>query len=818
MIARPIPHRSAFYEWLWGHNNRVEWNTAVDVPVLWLDTAYGGLHPYKMGGGNETKSLRLRAVNGKEFVLRSINKRRDDVVPPPVDGTFMEDIINDGVSMSYPYGAFGVAVMQEQAGIYHTLPRLVYLPSQKALDTFDTKFGNDLYLLEQKPEGNWREAGNLGNFSRFVSTEEVIAKLQESSNNKADQHAFIKARLFDMLIGDWDRHEGNWAWGVRDSANSTWYIPVPQDRDQAFFTHDGVLINKVIKAWGLDFMQNFDGEVEHIDKLNASEKNIDRFFTNGLTLNDWLQAATTLQQSLTDTVIEQSISRLPPEVFAVSGNRLITTLKKRREQIIRYATTYYLFLARETEITGTAERDLFEVNGTASGEVVVSVSALNSNGEKNPMPYYTRKFVPTETKELRLFGMDAADVFVVNNPSTAITVRVIGGEGNDSLQHRGRLIYAYDDARDQLRGASVKRHWGNDTSVNEWNYRWFRYNQKGFRPELFYSNADRFYVGLAYRFKTFKWRKEPFAAKQTIALHYSISQNAFSANWSAIYPGLVGNWDLLLKAEFDAIRWTNFYGTGNETQNITNDLNYYRLRTQEWMGQAGLQRQFGQSTVAVSGYYQYVKGLYDNGRYPSKIFPENAQVYGANPYAGLRLTYSWAHVNDSVVPVKGFTFLANATYAHNFTQHEFFQYYDARFQWYVPVSDRVSLAFRGGGATILNDEVLNSGQFYEHAVLGGPRNLRGYRRERLWGKTAVYSGNELRYITSLRTHLLNARVGVFGFFDAGRVWMPGEHSNTIHTSYGPGLLLAPFDKVSVSVTYGITEETRLFQVRINTLF
>ena len=62
----PAYKRPHFYQWLWGRNHRIEWTTPVRVPVLKLDTAFGGLIPYKIGGGNESKSLRLRTKEGKE--------------------------------------------------------------------------------------------------------------------------------------------------------------------------------------------------------------------------------------------------------------------------------------------------------------------------------------------------------------------------------------------------------------------------------------------------------------------------------------------------------------------------------------------------------------------------------------------------------------------------------------------------------------------------------------------------------------------------------------------------------------------------------
>ena len=280
-------------------------------------------------------------------------------------------------------------------------------------------------------------------------------------------------------------------------------------------------------------------------------------------------------------------------------------------------------------------------------------------------------------------------------------------------------------------------------------------------------------------------------------------------------PNAIGKWNLVMRAEYDMVRWTNFYGTGNETKSVTTDINYYRLRSEEWLASAGLNRVFGKSMVQATAYYQRVKTRNDSDRYFAKVFSQDQEVFETHPYAGLQLTYSYVRLKDSVVPVSGFTFLANAIYSKNFRQNEFFQRYNAHAQAYIPLLEKLSLSIRLGGETIVNDNVLNSGQAYEHAIVGGPRTIRGYRRERFWGKTAVYNSNELRFITNFRSYLMTGKIGVFGFFDHGRVWMPGEKSNTWHIAYGPGIIISPFNKYNISVTYGISEEIKLVQLRLN---
>lgn len=821
VVAGAEYKRSKFYERLWGYNRRREWTTPVRVPVLWLDTAYSGLTPYKKGGGNETKTLHLRTQNDKKYSIRSINKSREEVVPNEYKNTFIEDIIDDGVSMSHPYGAFALPVMLQNAGIYHTNPKLFYVPGQPSLDTFNKKYGNNLYLFEQRLEDDWSDADNLGNFKKFYDTKDVIDTLQDDNSNKADQNAFIKARLFDMFIADWDRHENNWQWGIKDTLDKALYQPLPKDRDQAFYTHNGVLINLMISAAGLSYMQNFDYDMKSAKAINWEERNMDRFFTNELTLNDWINAGKSLQQSLTDSVIARSIMGLPPEIYAVCGKEIIEKLKSRRQHLITWATEYYLFLAKETEIAGSKKRDYFDVRQGNDGETSVNIFRINKEGTKDSVPLYSRTFKSGETKEIRLFGIAGEDIYHVKGNSNAIKLRIIGGEDKDSVVQTGsNKIHIYDDEKNVFITKKARLHLSSDSAIHAYDYANHEYNTKGFKPSIFYSNEDRLYVGLGYGFINYKWRRQPYATKQLIDLHYSLFQKAISATYKAIYPSVIHHWDISLFANYDAIRWTNFYGLGNETPFTIKNLYYNRMRSEEWYASAGINRKFGRNNFSASVFFQSVRIINDTERYVAKVFEDhNTNTFEKNNYAGTQLTYSFLHLNDSIVPTKGVTFLANATYAYNTTQKEFFQNYTARFQAYIPLANKFSLALRAGAASIVgNSNVINSAQFYEHAVIGGPISLRGFRRERFWGKTSFYDNNEFRFITNLKTRVLNAKAGLLIFFDNGRVWMPPENSNMLHTAYGAGILLAPFNKFSGVITYGISKEARMIQVRINQLF
>ncbi|MFI5130897.1 MAG: hypothetical protein ACHQFX_12925 [Chitinophagales bacterium] len=823
IAAGPEYKKSNSYQKLWGRNRRVEWTIPVSVPFLWLNSLPGEIRISESEGGNETKVLRVRVNDGKEreYTLRSINKSRDDVVPKEFKKTFVEDHTQDGVSMSHPYGAYALPVMEQHAGIYHTNPKLVYLPKQAALDSLNEKFGNDLYMFEQRLSGDWSEADNLGNFKDFIGTDELVDSLKSNNNIKADQHAFVTARLFDMMLADWDRHEDQWKWGAVKTGDKSVYKPIPRDRDQVLFTHDGLLIDFMLSAIGNGWMQNFDYDSKNISALNYEERNIDPFFTNEMTLEDWLNAARSLQQSLTDNVIEQSIGQMPPGIVAASGEEDIAKLKSRRDRLVKYATEYYLFLAKEVEITGSKKREYFEIETTGDGDISVKIFTVGSDGKKNDHAFYSRMFKPAETRTIRIYGIAGEDKYTMDGNTSTIRVSIIGGPDKDEvIQHSNNRICIYDDHNNVFQTSRAKLHLSSDSSIHRYDYYGHEWNKKGFVPAAAYNDEDRFYVGLGYGFTKYKWRRSPFATKQLIGLNYSISQNALSATYAALFPNVIGKWNISLLGNYDAIRWANFFGVGNETVLNDHERNYFRIRSVEWLGSAGINRQFGKSSIYVSGFFQSVKIKADQGRYITEVFSHvDEDVFKANNYVGGKITYTFIDVNDAIVPTKGIAFSGNAFYFKNTIQKEFFQKYFGVGKVFVPVGNKFSLAIKAGAATVVcKPEVLNSARFYEHAVIGGFDNLRGFRLNRFWGQSSFYNNNELRFITNLRTHLLNAKMGLLVFFDDGRVWIPGETSNTIHTAYGAGVLFAPFNKMSVTFTYGISKESRIIQGTLNALF
>lgn len=807
---------SPFFQWLWGKNYRKDWITPVKVPVLILDTAKGGIIPQKAAGGNQTKSLQLKTKADKEYTLRSVNKTLGKVLPKDFLNTFIEATVNDKVSMSHPYAAGSVPLMAQSAHIPHSNPVYVYLPAQTALDTFNKKFGNDLYLFEQRLDGDWKDANNLGNFEKFIDTEDLLKKILDDNDIEVDQRAFVKVRLFDMFINDWDRHEKQWGWGLTETKDKKIYTAVPKDRDQAYFKYDGVILKLLIGASGLKYFQSFSNKLPDVKNFNYEERNLDRFFTNRMTLYDWQSIAHELQQSLPDDVIEQAVKQMPPEIYAISGSEIISKLKSRRSYIEEEATTYYFYLAKQVDVAGSKKNEKVVID-RGDSSVTVSLNKMNKDGQIKGEPFYSRTFKSGETDEVRIYGIAGNDSYTINgNVNNGIKIRIIGGVDKDTITNLSKSsagkVQVYDNTDNVFKTASnTRRHLSADTTINSYKYGSYLYDKRGIKPIIFYDDDDRLYAGLGYGIIHNSWRKLPFAYKQNFEVRYSISQKAFRFLYNGTFTKVVGKWDLALKADYDIIKWKNFYGLGNETKFTTKDLDFNRMRTEEFFGSAGLNRKWNRNNLLISGFFQTIKLINDSSRFIAKSFRNTFPVtYTMNDFAGVQASYATHHVNDSVLPTKGYAFFANAAYTHNLNDDaKSFARFAGDLHLFVPLISKFSLAIRVGSKTLTGDP-----EFYQYNFIGGGQTLRGYRRERFWGKTTFYNSNELRYISKVKSYLFNGKAGLVAFFDNGKVWMPSQKSSTLHTGYGGGVVLSPYNKIAADITYSISEEIRLVQIRI----
>ena len=505
---------------------------------------------------------------------------------------------------------------------------------------------------------------------------------------------------------------------------------------------------------------------------------------------------------------------MPPEIFSIRGNTIIEKLKQRRDHLNVTAKEYYLFLSKEVEIVGTEANDYFQVARNDNNTTTINLYKINKQREKKDTAYYSRVFNNDETKEIRLFGLAGNDIYNVEGNGKGKRIRIIGGTDKDSvlINNKGSRLKIYDDAVDIVTsGPKPRVHIIKDSMEHSYDFDTFRPDKRGFAPVAFYNENDRYYVGITYSHLHHKWHKLPFAYDQQIAIHYSISQKAFSASYTGIFPKLIGKMDLGIEGGYDPVRWVNFFGLGNETRYVNKIKDYFQLRTKVAEAALSIGDLTHKNGLRLTGFAESVIVISDTGRFVAKTisaYPSN--LYDTKYYAGAQLSYGVAAVNDRVVPTRGVAFTGYGRYSQALDAGmNSYQKFGGTLDFFLPLTHTISLAIRNGGGTVLGDP-----EFYQYMFVGSAEDLRGYIRERFWGRSAFYNSNELRFITNFRSHLMNGKIGLLVYEDQGRVWMNNDNSKTWHTSYGGGLILVPFNKIMADITYGKGDDGNVLQFRL----
>lgn len=800
------------FQALWGKHYRKEWATPVTVPVIDLDTVAGGLTPVRLGGGRQTKTLHLVDNKGKSYVLRSVAKDFSSELADIYRGTFIESIALDQTSIAHPYAALTVPQMIKAAGIYHTLPQIVFVPQQNRLGVYNVNFANTLSLFEERPSGNVEDVPNFGYSKNVVGTEDLFENLYRDHLHKVDQPAFVRARLFDMFVGDWGRHEDQWRWASFQEGEKTIYKPIPRDRDQLYTKFDGSMLAISLKVAGLGHLESFDHKISNVPEYNFPARYLDLKLTNEVTRQQWIDIAEDLQRSLTDTIIEQAVRQLPPEVFPISGNEIIEKLKSRRAHLIEFAEKYYDFLASKVDITGTAEKDRFEVEHLGEGETSVKIFG-SREGVAESEPYYHRIFLPKETEEIRVYGLDEADVYRLKGKNNKIRVRLIPGTGTDSVSEesvnkRKTNTHIYDTEGSGFQ-ISSKVHLSHDSLVNNYHYGNLELDKNGFTMKP----GNR--LGIGYRIRKEQWGKRPFGVEHTLIGYYTITRNGLALEYRTRLPELIGKWDFEVgaRAEFPFV--VHFFGVGNNTVRTHDTNRFYRMSIHELNAGFAINRLIDSAHfLQLNPFYQTIKIKNEEDRYIGKESGIPVEQLERKYFAGVEAAYHFRRANNLKAPTRGFHFFAGAVYTQNTkVSGRSFTRYASSLAVYIPVAPNVSFAVRAGGATITGKP-----EFYQLNRLGGNENLRGHLRERFYGKTTFFNNNELRWLINVRSYFMNGTIGFLGFVDNGRVWHPGEKSDKWHTGYGPGIVIAPFNKIWLNATYGISSDDTVFHLQVGFFF
>ena len=315
-----------------GSNYRKEWATVVRVPVF--DIRKTNFRIAELGGGQQTTSLELIDEKNREWVLRSVDK---NVKPASrfTNNKIVRYIVQDHVSGSYPYAGLSVPEISHAAGVPAGEQYLFFVPDDSVFGEYRSVVANKVFMLVNKQPAE----------EKGITTAEMLEKLQADKKCSVAAKEYLKARLIDWLVADWDRHDEQWRWVERKTVSGISFYVVPQDRDQAFYRSNGLLI-KIVGSFFLPHVDKFNNDAKSIKQLSKKSWALDKQLLGSLSKTDWETIINEFQKNLSDDVLVSAIRKQPPEIFAIRGNELIEKLKSRRNGLLEPAMQYYSFLTR----------------------------------------------------------------------------------------------------------------------------------------------------------------------------------------------------------------------------------------------------------------------------------------------------------------------------------------------------------------------------------------------------------------------------------------------------------------------------------------
>ncbi len=817
---RAIPGRrfdaGRFKRWFYGDNYRDLWTTAIDFPVLDLDRVGSGLTPLRTGGFGQSISLHFTGKDGLRYTVRSLDKDPTRRLADELRNTLVSGVLHDLISTLLPAAGLVVDPLMEATGILHSKHTLAVIPDDPGLGEYREDYAGLIGSLQIHPSEGPDDTPGFAGSRKVSGTETLWEDLEESACERVDARAFLKARLMDFLVNDKDRHAGQWRWARFPGGDCYTWLPIPEDRDQAFIHYGGAAMT--LARWFVPVVIDFGHSFPNLTGLTGTAWELDRQFLVELDKPAWDEVVATFRSELPDSVIEDAVRRLPEPYYRMVGESLEEKLKARRDTLPEFVNRYYALITRQAEIQATDEDEYARLEHLANGDLAVRVGLLGDSGEQVESPYFERTFRRRETDEVRLYLRGGADRAEVVGEEGSITVRIDGGGGSDTFANASAAPASRTRFYDYRGNNAFTR--GNGARIDERPYRRppgaagletptnLRYaldwGMVGRTRPIVRADPDLgLFVQMLHNRTYFGFRKDPFASQHSLSVGVASEGYKPIASYEGVFRHLRHNVDLRLALEYSGLVVTRFTGFGNDSR-LAHPSSFYKLRQGTFLLAPALEfRGGGQEVDASADETQLHRPelavrLGPVVKWSSTPLDENRDnfigsldepLYGTGSFGqiGAESAIRYDGRDSPAYPTSGFLGRVTAAgYLGAWDADEAFGSVDGELRTYLtaPIPTHPTLALRAGGKKLWGKY-----PFLESAFVGGPGRVgfsqqqgpvRGFRQNRFAGDASLYANAELRLKLARVNVVVPGEFGVFAAADVGRVYYGGDPDHADH--------------------------------------
>ena len=502
-----------------------------------------------------------------------------------------------------------------------------------------------------------------------------------------------------------------------------------------------------------------------------------------------------------------------------------------------FARRYYALITREAEIQATDKDEYAHCEHLPSGDLLVRIGLMEgSDGERQAALFPAHVPPPRNPRNSHIPARGETTVRTYRGPRDGLPSASTAGGGADALTNSSQAGAAktrFYDYRGKNRIAK-----GKGAKIDERPYKRppspilraryaLDWGMQAIAFPILVANPDLsvFIGGLGSR-QYFGYRKNPFSSRHSFNAGLAINRlKSINVSYTGTFRQLLFNLDAKIRLKYSGLQVIRFNGFGNATK-IPRPSSFYQVEQNYFALAPSLEFRAEEHTGDIESLRSELTiGLGPIIKYSNTPLSSNKDkfigsldhpVYGAASFGqiGAQGEILYDTRDNPRYATRGFFVrVAGAVYPKIWDVKSAFGSIDGEARTYAtaPIPTNPTLALRAGGK-----KVWGTFPFHESAFLGGPGltgsgtssgNLRGFRKNRFAGDTALYGNSELRLVLARIKLLLPGELGLFGAADAGRVIFveDPDDADTWHTGVGGGLWLSflrRLQTLSVAVVTG----------------
>lgn len=790
------------YHFLWGKHYADLYQKEFYAKTAWLDTLYGGLKPVGLEQYSTSQFLTLKDKKGNEYWLTPIKKDVQDFLQShsfqtqdenePFQKTITQDFLEDYFTTIYPFATLGISQLSKAIGVNTLDPKLYYIPKTNQFYPYQDKMGNALYIITKKPSISKNNSSEDENLNPIISTNNLLRILKTEKNQQIEVNAYLKARLFDMLIGDWDRNADHYRWEAKKVEDNTIYTPIPFHRDQAFAKYDGVFLSLLKKIPALGQMHHYGKKIKNLNRFNSKVYTLDLALLSEVKEKEWIDAAIYIQSHLTDQIIEQAFDAMSLNNENKHSELLKEKFKKRLENLKKTAKKYHHLLEEKVLVVGTHLNDTILISRLEKNRTQITVY----QGKIIPQNMiFDKTFSKKDTKEIWIYGLEGQDYFHAEGRKKLHSkLKIIGGQGHDSYQiDAGKKITIFDyfeNTNQIVVSKNSKIYLNNDYEINGYNYDKPSSDQLGASPLIGINPDDGLRLGAKIEFLKRGFKSKPYTQKHVFSSNYYFATQGNEFSYQSTLKNIYTHWDFILDAGVTSSNFAmNFFGYGNETRNLDEafGFNYNRVKIGKLKIHPGFElNQNNGNSISILAQIDRFEVERTPGRFVS-LLNENTVTFDRQTWGGLQIKYVFENYNHLFTPTLGMKFYSLFSWITKMEQpNQHLPSFVSGLHLTYKLVPNATVVFK----TKIETKALlsNNFEFYQGATIGGDFSLRGFRAERFNGKQSFFQSSDIKFnVGTIKNPFVPVKYGCLIGFDYGRVWFPSEISSIWHNSLGGGV-------------------------------